>query len=498
MNVIIIGGGLGGLFTGAILAKEGKTVTIIEKNTTIGGGLQTFERFGETYDTGMHVIAGMHKGNNIRRICDYLGVSDGMKLYDVDDDCTDSIYVACDRKIYNVARGREGFVDSLSGYFPNQRESLKRYVDAMFKIVDEMPLFYLRSASSFIEHSTDFFLSADAFIAKYISDEKLRGVLAYINMLYSGESDITPAFVHAVLSVLYLGGPTRFVDGSDKFADLLADVIKKNGGQIIKSDGVASIQTEDHKITGVTTKSGIRLVADTYVSDIHPCTLLNLFEDPKALPKLYRNRLNDLGNTYSAFTINIKFKPNVFEYINHTGFYISDYDKAWSLADDNDSWPLGFLYMTPPVTRQGKYTNKMIITVPMRWACVEIWENSYLGHRPIEYKVWKEECAKKVLDRMEEIFPSFRDKIEQVNTASPLTIRDYYGVKNGAMCGYAKDYKQLQISMLSVRTKISNLFLTGQNVNLHGFCGVPLTSIRTSEAILGNEYILNKLNEIRD
>lgn len=42
-HVIIIGGGLGGLFTGAILSKEGFHVTILEKNSIIGGGLQTLD-----------------------------------------------------------------------------------------------------------------------------------------------------------------------------------------------------------------------------------------------------------------------------------------------------------------------------------------------------------------------------------------------------------------------------------------------------------------------
>ena len=45
-TALVIGGGLGGLFTGAILSKEGFKVTVVEKNITIGGGLQNFMRFG--------------------------------------------------------------------------------------------------------------------------------------------------------------------------------------------------------------------------------------------------------------------------------------------------------------------------------------------------------------------------------------------------------------------------------------------------------------------
>ena len=101
-KVIIIGGGLGGLFTGAILAKEGFLVTVLEKNSTIGGGLQTFKRFGESFDTGMHVIGGMQPGGCIRKICSYLGIMDKVEIKDVDDDCSDYLYFAEDRASYRI------------------------------------------------------------------------------------------------------------------------------------------------------------------------------------------------------------------------------------------------------------------------------------------------------------------------------------------------------------------------------------------------------------
>lgn len=77
-----------------------------------------------------------------------------------------------------------------------------------------------------------------------------------------------------------------------------------------------------------------------------------------------------------------------------------------------------------------------------------------------------------------------------------MTIRDYYAAKEGTMCGYSKDYKNMVLSHLPVVTKAKNLLLTGQNINLHGFCGVPLTAIQTSEVILGQNYVLNKINNI--
>ena len=141
-TTIIIGGGLGGLFSGAILAKNGIKVTIIEKNSSVGGGLQSFVRFGEVFDTGMHVIGGMQEGGNIRKLCEYLGVYDQEMFCKVDGDCAEEIYVAADAMTYNIAYGRDGFIESLSGYFPNQRDNIIRYVDAIFSIVGKLPLYF--------------------------------------------------------------------------------------------------------------------------------------------------------------------------------------------------------------------------------------------------------------------------------------------------------------------------------------------------------------------
>jgi phytoene dehydrogenase-like protein len=150
--------------------------------------------------------------------------------------------------------------------------------------------------------------------------------------------------------------------------------------------------------------------------------------------------------------------------------------------------------MTPPDIDQGEFASKMIITAPMTWDKVKRWEESYIGNRGKEYEEWKTQCAEELLSRMEEIYPDLRDCIEDINTASPLTIRDWYAVKEGAMCGYSKDCNNIMLSQVPIVTKVKNLLLTGQNCNVHGFCGVPLTAINTSEVILGRNYVLDKIN----
>lgn len=496
-SAVIIGGGLGGLFTGAILSKEGIDVTVIEKNAILGGGLQSFVRFGEVFDTGMHVIGGMQPGGNIRRICEYLGVFDKVHIKDVDPETTDTLYFAEDKKSYHISQGKTEFVNALSKDFPAEKENLTAYVDALYNIVDELDMFYLKPSADFIfVHSEEFMMAANDFISKYIRDPKLCNILAYMNPLYGGRKNMTPAYIHALISVLYINGPSRFAGGSYLFANTLRDCIIENNGKVICGDGVKAITTEDRMVTGVRTEKGFEFTADWYISAIHPCTLFKLMEDPSVFPKAYRNRLNEIPNSYSAFTLNIKLKPGTFRYINHSAYYMSSYDNIWSFDDPQKEWPLGFLYMTPPDIEQGEFSRKMVITAPMTWNEVKKWEDTKVGHRGKEYEEWKAECAEKLISRLEELYPDFRDCIEAVNTASPLTIRDFYAVKEGSMCGYSKDCNNITLSQVPVVTKVRNLLLTGQNCNVHGFCGVPLTAINTCEVILGRNYVINKINNL--
>ena len=497
-SVVIIGGGLGGLFTGAILAKEGLHVTVLEKNATIGGGLQTFRRFGEVFDTGMHVIGGLQPGGNIWSICRYLGILDQVSIRDVDAEGMDHLYFSEDQRHYVIPKGREAFVSSLATQFPEEADGLQRYVDAIFALSEEVDLFYLRPArTGMVSHSEAFLTAADDLIARYIRDERLRSILAYMNPLYGGRGQQTPAYVHAIISVLYISGTSRFVGGSSHFADLLAEVITKQGGEVVTGDGVEWIEVQERQVQYVKTRKGRTYQADWYISDVHPCTLIRLM-DQKALPKSYRERLDSIPNAYSAFSLYVKMKPDTFPYMNYSEYYMTRYADVWQFGDSEKPWPLGFMLMTPPEPEQGPYSRKVLVTAPMTFDHVRRWEDTTTGHRGADYEAWKQEMADRLLTQVEELHPGFREQMMAVNTSSPLTIRDYYGVKEGAISGFSKDCRNITLSMVPVVTKVRNLLLTGQNNNLHGFCGVPLTAILTCEAILGQNYVLEKIHSCKD
>ena len=62
------------------------------------------------------------------------------------------------------------------------------------------------------------------------------------------------------------------------------------------------------------------------------------------------------------------------------------------------------------------------------------------------------------------------------------------------MYGLKKDVRDIANTTFATRTKIPNMFLTGQNINMHGVLGVSITALLTVSEITGLEYLVNKIN----
>ena len=130
----------------------------------------------------------------------------------------------------------------------------------------------------------------------------------------------------------------------------------------------------------------------------------------------------------------------------------------------------------------------------MSYEQVSRWADTRRKHRGDDYEQWKRRHIELMLSKMERLYPQLRDAIEEVVAGSPLTIRDYFNTPEGSMYGNIKDCNNFALSMLPVITKVPNLLLTGQNVNLHGICGVPLTAVSTAEVVVGHNTIIEEIN----
>ncbi|MBK7297336.1 MAG: hypothetical protein IPI91_12125 [Flavobacteriales bacterium] len=80
-----------------------------------------------------------------------------------------------------------------------------------------------------------------------------------------------------------------------------------------------------------------------------------------------------------------------------------------------------------------------------------------------------------------------------MHSSTPLSFRDYIGSPTGSMYGVHKNSNDPMRTFLAPRTKVPNLLLTGQNMNLHGLLGVTVSAIATCSELVGKEYLVNKV-----
>ena len=131
---------------------------------------------------------------------------------------------------------------------------------------------------------------------------------------------------------------------------------------------------------------------------------------------------------------------------------------------------------------------------------VKEWENTFntianQHERHQLYEKFKLEKAEKMIQALEKKIPDLRESIKSIYTSSPLSYRDYIGSFEGNMYGYIKSSENPLKTMVSPRTKIENLFLTGQSVNMHGILGCTIGAFNTCAEILGKELIDDRLSK---
>ncbi|HTB52562.1 MAG TPA: FAD-dependent oxidoreductase [Ferruginibacter sp.] len=496
-DIIIIGSGIGGLVCADILGKEGYKVGVIEKNRQIGGSLQTYVRDRVIFDSGVHYLGGLSKGQNLYQIFQYLGIMDKLKLKQMDLDQFDKIIIENDEKEYTYAQGYDNFIAKLLIDFPDEEKGLIAYCDKIKEVCSKFPLYNFRTGSEGLEKADVLSIDAKAFIESVTSNEKLREVLAGNNPLYAGQPGKTPLYVHALIINSYIESSWKCIDGGSQIAKYIAKNIRAQGGDVIRNTAVTKIVEEEGKITHVELSTGERLYADHFISNVHPVKTLEMTET-SMIKKAYRNRVNTLENSVSSYTLNIVFKENCFKYFSYN-YYCCTEGSVWDVANYTEAnWPKGYAVFMAPTSRSDEYADGMTILSYMRFDEVKQWENSYNTvsqeeERGESYEAFKKRKAEVLLDHVEKKFPGIRACIKSYYTATPLSYRDYIGNDDGSLYGIVKDYRDPLKTFISPRTKVPNLYFTGQNLNMHGVLGAAMSGLVTCSALLGNDDIVEKI-----
>ena len=496
-DVVVIGAGLGGLQCAYILANEGRKVCVLEQNAQLGGSLQVFSRNKRLFDTGVHYLGGLAPGQNLHRYFSYFGILDRLKLHRMDRDGFDRISFEGDPTDYPIAQGYENFVQRLLPHFPREEHALRRYIADVKSTCDRFPLYYLRYAEHNELEDPALQVNARDHIASLTNDVKLRAVLGGSNVLHGGRADRTPFYMHALVQNTYIESAWRCVDGGSQIAKHLAHQARAQGVTILNRKRVVALETDGHGVCALRISDGDRFTCRQVVADIHPAAVLAMLERSAVRPA-YRNRVQAMANTIGSFTVHLALEPGVFPYFDHNHYHFRDHD-VWAPMNAEATAREGQYMLFTPLTHQGNtHVDSASIMTFMPFSEVERWAGSHNttaepGTRNADYEAFKQRKADVVLRTVAQRFPQLASAVRGIWTTTPLTFRDYIGCPEGTTYGIQKEATAPMRTYLSPRTKVPNLFLTGQNINLHGILGVTVSSVVTCAELVGKRYLVEKI-----
>ncbi|PBQ31200.1 all-trans-retinol 13,14-reductase [Sphingobacteriaceae bacterium] len=499
-DIVIIGSGLGGLCSAYIMSKEGYKVCVLEKNRQLGGSLQIFSRDKVIFDTGIHYIGGLSEGQNLNRYFKYFNLMDKLKLKQMDKDGFDIVTFRGDPNEYKHAQGYGNFINTLSAQFPGERANLERYCNKMKEICSFFPLYNLEEGTKDLFTATFLETDTKAYIESVTSNKKLQNVLAGTNPLYAGEPNKTPLYVHALVVNTYIESAWKCIDGGAQIAKHLSDSIKEMGGEIYNYCEAAKFNFSGHEIKSVELTDGRKIEGKTFISNCDLSKTMDMIE-PGHIRQAYRHRIQSLENTPSSFILYIVLKKETIPYFNHNKYHY-DIDDVWDAINyDENTWPKGFALFPQSSTKNPAYTESLIVMGYMNYKEMQEWSDvvniipNKVNERGENYEEFKERKCQLLFKTLFAHMPELKGNIESYYSSTPLTYRDYIGSRDGTMYGIAKDYRDPLKTFISPKTKVPNLLLTGQNLNLHGVLGVTVSSVVTCSEILGQQYLIKKIKE---
>lgn len=500
-DTVIIGSGLGGLVCGAVLSKEGQRVCILEKNEQIGGNLQTFKRDGKTFDTGVHYVGGLDKGQNLYKYFNYLGIMDRLNIERLDENGFDTIAFKDSARVYKLGMGYAKFKEVLLSDFPFEEAAIDKYCADIQMLSKSYPMYYVSAAEQYDSNEL-MDMGAEEYLNALTEDKKLRTVLSGNMFVYAGVGGKTPLYVHALIENSYIESAYRFIDGGDQIAQQLSRVIKNNGGEILRKHEVKELVEEGDVIKYAEDVAGRKYYADNFISNIHPVQTMAL-TDSKIIRNAYRNRLKGLENSISVFAIYISLKEHSLLYEKSNFNYFAEPDAWKGVEYTEENWPYMYAMYPAAMKTDSKYADTISIMCFMRSDEVSTWADTHnttlrKNERGETYGQFKKRKAEKLLDVVEEKFPDFRKHIDTYYTATPLTFRDYIGSDDGTLYGIVKDHKDMARTYISPRTKIANLYLTGQNINIHGVLGVTVSAFLTCSMMIDKKTLIDKVNDANE
>ncbi|MDI6605668.1 MAG: NAD(P)/FAD-dependent oxidoreductase [Candidatus Omnitrophota bacterium] len=468
-DAIIIGAGVGGLFSAFKLSSAGKKVLLIEKQPLPGGYATVFQRKGFTFESAVHCVDSLGEGGEMREFLEETGIArkiDFIKLKDFGR----IIFPGHD---FIVTTRRDDFISFLKNNFPQESKNIDRVFCEFDKFYRQFDRFCDSRLPHWIKMALTPFiyryiikmsvLNIGQVVNSFIKDKKLQGIITAIwGFLGLPPSEVSAFYFLIVFRGYYLT-PTAYIKGG--FIQLFYELIKQiqqSGSEVRFNTAATKIVTDNgKKLKCVVTDKGDEFKARVVISNVNAIDTLCGLIDSDAVKEKYSRKLSSLEKSISAFQVYLGLRRPAKDLgMTSAMFCINttyDHGQAfgYALSGDYQRCQIALVdhgQIDPGLLPQGK--GSLLIFALDDYGH---WE----GLDEEDYNIRKREVADKLISRAEIYLPGLSENIEVMEVATPRTMERFSSCPQGAIYGFSQRVNQASINRLSQKTLVKGLILSG-------------------------------------
>jgi len=492
-DAIVIGSGLGGLTAGALCAKAGLRVLVLERNKTFGGAATVYRHNGLAIETSLHEMDGFDDDDPKLPLIRALGLDRDLQFVDVGD-----LYEVRGGPLtepFVLPHGRDAALAAAVSRFPQHIAGLKEYFRRLVTLRgtaslaarhQEDPGWWLLHAPEAIRNLWPLLKEGRATLGEVLGelfgdDEAVKLALAANLFYYHDDPDRMLFLRYAVPQASYVIGGGHYVrGGSQALTDRLAALITENGGALESGREADALAVEGGRVTGVNHTaadgSGARTdVAPIVFGNASPTALATML--PIEMRDTFLDHYGKRSPSISLWTVSLGLTRPAKELgVSHYSTFILP------------PWLISLAQMREAASIMGQVpSGRMPPYVFVDHSQIDSGLNSsgpyfvsYCGVDRLENWSSLSSPAKKdrkakwtdtLIADADRHFPGLSGAVVHKEMSTAETMHEYLNTPNGAVYGFAPTGTLGQTIRQGPRTKIKGLWLASAYTSGGGFTG---------------------------
>jgi prolycopene isomerase len=487
-DAVVVGAGIGGLTAGALLARSGKKVLVVEAEAQPGGYARALRRGPYTFDRADHLIMGCAADGPfgqgvVDAVLRHLGVGDRCPFVRMES----PFYVARYPGLtVSVPGGREGFLEAHLRHFPGEAAGLRRLVETSAEIYREVLRFpttpRLRDLLLLPRRLPTAFRYRNATLKdvmdRELADPRLKALYATLWTWIGLPPGKASFLTWAVMMAAFVDDGAFYSPGSfQRLADALASGLTRAGGELLLGTRATRILAEGRRVRGVALEGGQEVRAPVVVSNIDARETFERLLGPDEVPPRYLRRLRRMEPSpfalalYAATDLDPRALGAEHDTTLCTGW---DHDRAYAGALAGEVTDLSILVPTlkdPALAPPGQHLVILKAAAPAHAG------QEGAGH---------DELADRMLALAEVVLPGLREHLTFVEESSPVTGPRSRLDRMGPIYGWAVSPGQSGVRRLPQKTPLRGLLLAGHWTQPgHGISFVVASGVAAARLALG-------------